>query len=359
MNDASNGTEDDDDRPLQLNVIERPRHEVIRHTKAEIMNDYEKVRNQLKEQNSEANKGSAGDLVLRFIDSLHELYDSIQSERNRDTKVHLTDSEVLKETAQFAVTNAKNIKFGDIGVAVGQKEFLSKLRSYMAGNEYPLNQEEELENEVASINDGYLTSESTFNKYNWLKLGALYYQVSRKAVGTDSLLGPLDTERKRPVHRTRTVDDTKSSAPTTAKHVQANDIDGLEEQNTANMVRKVYEIFLKKNSSPNGMNFFKFFINPHSFSQSVENLFFTSFLIKDARLKLYLSDEKIPMIQLVTPEEHEEAQMSSRVNSNHHIATFNYDTWKGLVDTFNITQAFLDHRQEIEDTIPLEEFNDF
>lgn len=34
------------------------------------------------------------------------------------------------------------------------------------------------------------------------------------------------------------------------------------------------------------VNFFKFFVNPNSFSQSVENLFYLSFLIRDSKMAI-------------------------------------------------------------------------
>lgn len=39
------------------------------------------------------------------------------------------------------------------------------------------------------------------------------------------------------------------------------------------------------------LNLFKFFINPNSYSQSVENLFFLSFLIKDGKAGIETEDE--------------------------------------------------------------------
>lgn len=40
-----------------------------------------------------------------------------------------------------------------------------------------------------------------------------------------------------------------------------------------------------------GINFFKFFINADSFGQSVENMFFTSFLVRDGKAGLSVKDD--------------------------------------------------------------------
>ena len=49
------------------------------------------------------------------------------------------------------------------------------------------------------------------------------------------------------------------------------------------------DTYLKRQNGP--MNFFEFVINPDSFSQSVENIFYLSFLIRDGKAKIFI-DEK-------------------------------------------------------------------
>ncbi|KAK6456701.1 Nse4 C-terminal-domain-containing protein [Scheffersomyces xylosifermentans] len=332
-------------------------------SREEHLHDYEKLRTKLRTKLSEANKGSASGIVLDHINDLRSLYGRVQKEKNRDTKIHLTDSEAFKETSDFAATNARNLKFTGSALALEQKEFVSKLKRYartndavgIANNESEDGEYHQTTSAEEDDDEGLTRQEEIFNQVNWLKLGALYHQVSRRAISVDFLNGPLSTERKRQGPRIRNVDDTSSASSTTARQVRAEDIATDEEQNTAYMVRSVYNTFLEKEEE-NGVNFFVFFINPNSFAQSVENLFFTSFLIKDGRLKLYLGPDKIPMVQDVSPEEREEArQRASNVETSHHIATLNYQTWKDLIETFNITEAFLGNRDEEEDVIPEED----
>jgi hypothetical protein len=44
------------------------------------------------------------------------------------------------------------------------------------------------------------------------------------------------------------------------------------------------------------INLFKFVVNPHSFAQSVENIFYLSFLIRDAKVALETNDDGEPVI---------------------------------------------------------------
>lgn len=319
-----------------------------------LMNKYEFLKNKMRNENSEAHKGEATSLVLEHLKELQEIYVLVRKEHNRDTKVHLKDAEAFMDTSKFAATNAKNLKFDDMGISLNQKDFITRLKGYLNADENNLDEVEYADDDVNGVD----TKEDTFNSYNWLKLGALFYSVSNKAVVSDSLYGPMETERRRQTGRVRNVDDTQNGSLTTAQLVHASDISGNEEQNTAHMVKNVYKTFMQKRED-SGVNFFKFFINPQSFAQSIENLFFTSFLIKDGRLKLFLNDEGVPIIEAVNPQEYEAAQSKpTNRDSNHHIATFDYKTWEGLVRTFNITESYLGHRPEPDDTFSSDDDNE-
>jgi hypothetical protein len=45
-----------------------------------------------------------------------------------------------------------------------------------------------------------------------------------------------------------------------------------------------------------GINLFKFIVNPHDFAQSVENLFYLSFLIRDGKVALETDENGEPVI---------------------------------------------------------------
>lgn len=336
--------------------MEHPRKKQKTET-SELLEKYESLKASFRDQNSEAHKGEATQLVIHNLNKLKEIYGIIQNEHNRDTRVQLKDSEILLDASKFAATNAQNIKLGDLGVALSSDDVLSKIKKYMN----PYAEDSYNGNDSGDIESG----EPFFNSFNWAKLGSLYLQVSSKPIFNGFLYGPLETERKKINARTRVLDDTQSNGVvTTAKNVQATDIESNQEQNTAHMVKNVYRKFIEnqdeedEDNEDEGVNFFKFFINPNSFGQSVENLFFTSFLIKDAKLKLTMDEEGTPILQGVDPDEldgeddedENEEEETKTHNTNHFIATFTYDAWKELIRKYNITETYLGNRPEPEDT---------
>lgn len=57
------------------------------------------------------------------------------------------------------------------------------------------------------------------------------------------------------------------------------------------LTRQVYKALEKVDPHRSGINFFKFAINPNSFSQSVENIFYISFLVRDGNAGLEVTKE--------------------------------------------------------------------
>lgn len=94
----------------------------------------------------------------------------------------------------------------------------------------------------------------------------------------------------------------------------------------------VYDIL--KSVEP--LNLLKFFINPHSFSQSIENLFYISFLLRDGRV--FVEEEEngniTIRIELITVET-SEAPTSEEVQEKglkkmQNILHFDMQSWRVL-----------------------------
>ena len=304
------------------NSSSRPSEEVPDKDQS-LVDRYETLRKSIRNDDASAHKGEADAIIVEHLTELEHIYELVR--RQHSTKIHLKDAEVFMDASEIAATNAKNIKFGDVGASITSDEMAGKLDEFLR---FDLTSEPE-------------TPEETFNTRNWAKLASLYYSTSGKPMLVDSLFGPLETERRKPAARTRNVDDSTSTNLTTATQLQSLDIAGGEEQNTAHMVKNVYQTFLEKNSGSE-INFFKFFINPDSFAQSVENLFLTSFLIRDARLRLYLKNN-IPMVRKTDQDEQYEAQ-TTNLHAGHYISTLTFGSWQSAIEKFDITDLFLPDR---------------
>jgi hypothetical protein len=68
-----------------------------------------------------------------------------------------------------------------------------------------------------------------------------------------------------------------------------------DEQDTPRMVKLVGDT-LERVGGATGINFFRFVVNPASFGQSVENLFYLSFLTHDGIASLEMDDDDEPIL---------------------------------------------------------------
>ena len=68
-----------------------------------------------------------------------------------------------------------------------------------------------------------------------------------------------------------------------------------QENATSHMVKMVADLL--RQHSP--INLFEFVLNPHSFGQTIENIFFLSFSIRDARARIDFNKHGIPIVTYV------------------------------------------------------------
>ncbi|KAK5729932.1 hypothetical protein LTR17_011571 [Elasticomyces elasticus] len=114
----------------------------------------------------------------------------------------------------------------------------------------------------------------------------------------------------------------------------------------------------------NGVPLFEFVLNPRSFGQTVENIFYISFLIKEGSVAVKLDDEGLPTINieeppskdgedengnpLSTPEKIKQKKAREKETSKHQaVFALDFETWRGLVEAFEIRESMILHRDEI------------
>jgi hypothetical protein len=179
---------------------------------------------------------------------------------------------------------------GSSGVGIDVDEFVGKCISFMR-NADPNDDEEE---------DG--------DAMDWGYLGrAAAFKGNKRPATSDFLLGPLSVQKKVRVQKARKQGlsrkkGEKSSQPT---DVDVKDIK-TSENNTLKLVRQVHHIlkaYMEENDLPeDALPLFEAVINPESFGQTIENIFFVSFLAKEGWITVYEDDDtELPMIGKFLP----------------------------------------------------------
>ncbi|KFX99317.1 hypothetical protein O988_03940 [Pseudogymnoascus sp. VKM F-3808] len=95
-----------------------------------------------------------------------------------------------------------------------------------------------------------------------------------------------------------------------------------------------------------GMDLFRFVINPRSFGQTVENMFYVSFLIRDGKAAITVDENGLPFLGEAEPLGRAEA-VKKDVSKHQAIFAIDMATWEELIEVFDIREPIIEHREEV------------
>jgi len=93
--------------------------------------------------------------------------------------------------------------------------------------------------------------------------------------------------------------------------------------------------------SPGAINIFKFIVNPNDFAQSVENIFYLSFLIRDGKVAFETMDGEPVIYRCDQPNEKD---YEEGLKKRQMVLEFDMATWKRAIEVFNITDSMIPQR---------------
>ncbi|KAI0130201.1 Nse4 C-terminal-domain-containing protein [Xylariales sp. AK1849] len=298
------------------------------------------------------------------------------------------DSRLLVKTVENAYQKTVRLTAGNVALGLDADEFISKCITYMrlgAGianddaQELSSTQRQRRQPHRRNLREAGDEDEDEIgddgDMCNWEHLGkfACLPHIRRPAT-PGFLLGPLSVEKK-----VRKI--TKRSAPfrpnnlkevrpevLEVKDIQKNEENDLgaictkildrleayqnEAQETAEAVhnqgdddettRVMQEYGLR---TTGGIDYFKFVMNPKSFGQTIENMFYVSFLIRDAKLRLEFDVDGLPTLSPVDASEREGGAVRHTQKQQ---AIFHLDPaqHRDIIDAFDITESIIEHRKE-------------
>ncbi|KAE8231583.1 hypothetical protein CF326_g3398 [Tilletia indica] len=181
------------------------------------------------------------------------------------------------------------------------------------------------------------------NEWNWDELGRLAAKHSRRAVSLDFLLGPLQTKPKerKQTERVRKVKE-KVGAAVRPEELKDTDIQRSENETTV-MVRQIANLLEQVGT----VHLFNFVVDPTSFSNTVENLFYVSFLIRDGKVSVEYDDKTgEPMLMRTEPPREEDFQQG--LTKRQIVMEFDMKVFKDIVDTYGITESIIPSRKQVK-----------
>ncbi|KAK5048947.1 hypothetical protein LTR84_005368 [Exophiala bonariae] len=297
------------------------------------------------------------------------------------------DSRLLVEVADFSYKKINSLHLGNVTTGIDVDDFVTKCigfmkrgqeverniayhpRSTQAGSQHQ-RRRTRAEEDDEDDGDG--------DTMNWEYLGqnACFLYNSRPCL-TGFMLGPLSVQKKVRQQTQRKAREARSQNTQTTRPTElgAEDLESQEsasltvvcteiarlltnaqEKGSENAEREFEElvgdptdeeaadILRRNNMADNGcVPLFNFCVNPRSFGQTVENMFYVSFLIKEGKVGLDFDANGLPTLGIAASRSVAERQESQR---NQAVFTLDFDTWEEITKSFGIEKCIIPHRKD-------------
>lgn len=346
----------------------------------EVLQAYRTFEDAMRKEKAKAARTGDIHIAIKNLDEVDSLFSRVSGSKNNGLLAH--DAKAMVSISELAQMSVRNLRFDDSRSMVNIEDVLNSCKKFMLTSFFKKNniaehvtssaqeldghpepaEDEEGEGEQTPVDDNserlknsskrksYLQQFATydeFHQFNWFKMGSLFDTLGHSAATVDHLAGPLSLQRKEraPITR-RTSHLDGNSRLETASKVSASSLQ-TQELTTPVLVQQCYtKIKQKKGHDP--INLFRLIIDPSSYSKSVENLFYTSFLIKEGHLVLEEDDQGFPSIRVKESlpadpaARRTEALKRRNTPQNHIIFQLDMPTWRSLIERYSITSAFLE-----------------
>ncbi|CAG8635812.1 14148_t:CDS:2 [Acaulospora morrowiae] len=227
----------------------------------------------------------------------------------------------VKNTHEATLDSRLLVLTSDLGV---QKARLMKLDSNMFDADDYISK-------LITLMGGRQVSDEEEPTLNWKEVGEIASHYTQRV--------PTQKERKSGIRQNLVKDKKEMTMP---KQLGEKDIERQENETTRNVIM-IWEILNEKQP----INFFEFVINPESFGQTVENIFYLSFLVRDGKVSID-DDEGQPILSLCEPPTAED--YNNGLLKKQLIMGIDMNTWRELIEVYDIRQTAIPTRKSREKT---------
>ncbi|KAE8386339.1 Nse4 C-terminal-domain-containing protein [Aspergillus alliaceus] len=295
------------------------------------------------------------------------------------------DSRLLVTAADLSYKKTAHLVLGDGSAGIDVDEFVSKCISFMRSapgdsqNIMPSTQRRRTQAPGRSQADPNDSDEDQGDALNWDWLGrsACFRHNSRPSI-SGFLLGPLSVQKRtRQITQRRATERRDPSQAVRPQELQEEDLDRQETSNLTAMCTSINKLLAKIQNAgqdnvdrvllqldeepteemvqevmakyhvadDGGVPLFQFCINPRSFGQSVENLFYVSFLVRDGTVGIQVDSRELPTLHAAKPYAPSEA-LKKGVQKHQAIFSLDFETWRDLIEVYGIKESIIPHRAE-------------
>ncbi|KAF8210397.1 Nse4 C-terminal-domain-containing protein [Mycena galopus ATCC 62051] len=236
------------------------------------------------------------------------------------------DSAFLLMASNMGAQKARAMKSGSGSFDID--DFVSKLVTFMGGGKQ-LDVDNDSDGEDAEVQGGPLA---------WDRIGRKALAKSHRVPAMGFMLGPLSIEQKKRNFTKRAKFEKDKADMRAPQEIKEEDIARAENETTKNVA--TLETLLAEEDGP--INLFTFVINPDDFAQSVENIFYLSFLIRDGKVALETQDDGQVVIYIC--QQPDDADYIAGLKKRQIVLEFDKATWQRAKEVFKITKSKIPQR---------------
>ncbi|EPS45650.1 hypothetical protein H072_347 [Dactylellina haptotyla CBS 200.50] len=264
--------------------------------------------------------------LLHYISKTNELFGDV-----KQTGDAMVDGKIQLEIGKIASDKAKRVGNSNTNTGLDINEFISKCMQFMS------------KSRLSDNGDGH----------DWSYIGREAATPSMKrACPSDFMYGPMAIQKRQRVikERKRTV---RHRPEEFVRPIELNEKEIAKNENstTKNVVQinDCLESHIRENELE-FVNYFEFVINPHSYSQTIENMFYLAFLVRDGRVAMAETDDGLPVLIPSEPPSPEEAVRDNVVRKQI-VMPMEKHIWRELIEVFQITDSIIPLRpREVDPT---------
>ncbi|KAJ4338364.1 hypothetical protein N0V95_008062 [Ascochyta clinopodiicola] len=395
MNDASEVYEDgegdaEEDADQEARAVQEATHPEEEDVQSQLYNpnqDPEKrrqVRYQLRDNHRQLEENR--DELIKSNNS--GLYDLIVRNNTTFGKVRQTadatvDSRFLVSATDLASKKLQNSLHGSGGAGIDLDQFVSKCIYFMKSGGYRHGEEDAPAIAVADDEE-----EDTGDGLDWALFGRQACFPSNKRPPVSSfLLGPLSVQKRvRTTQRRATQKRAPVGPATRPQEVREGDITQSENSNLTHLVKgikskleehmnagmagvesemdqlseqeewtgedqnaacKRFRLAMTADGEA-AVRLFDFAINPHDFGQTIENLFYVSFLVREGNAQIVKDQDGLPLLLPAAPRGISE-QRDQGAQKHQAVFSIDYSTWQMFIEAYNIKEPLIPHRVQEEE----------
>ncbi|KAH9040751.1 Nse4 C-terminal-domain-containing protein [Lactarius pseudohatsudake] len=249
------------------------------------------------------------------------------------------DSAFLVTASNMHAAKARAMKAG--AGAFDVDDFVSKLITFMGGRRGEAGPKDRASGGTDEDEEEEEEYDGDDEPLDWEKIGRKALAKSRRVPVMDFMLGPLAVEQKKRVVGKRAKFEKNKEDERRPQELREEDIARSENETTKHVI-DIRSLLVEQNGP---VNLFRFITNPNDFAQSVENLFYLSFLIRDGECALEIEEDGEPVIFIC--EQPQVSDYQEGLRKQQLVFEFDIATWEAAIKAFDITEAIIPQRAKV------------